>query len=159
MLPSTVLDMTKLTPLDAIDHHNLRLADGRTVVVESVRLEEHLVEVRTGEPLVSEPCLVVRLAYSKDGPVIVDPESLHLSGIQVGGYEHRLYTRAHKYVGLFWPVGRDQIAKLRSLGLISLARFRSEAEKRDHRVEIGTLPPPQIGGMIPKPSDVLIKRD
>jgi hypothetical protein len=154
---SSALDLTGFDTPDAVDGLAVPLPGARTVVVESVRFEEHLVERRPGEEPQSEPCLVVRLDYRKEGgPVVVDPESLRLGGIEVEGHEHRLYTRARKSAGLFWPVTREQYAKLRHkpVGLVSLSRFRAEAEKRDHAVELNAIPP-QVGTKLPKPPEAV----
>lgn len=90
------------------------------MIIESLGVEEHDVTVRLGEPLVRESCLVVRLAFPKNTPYLVDPE--RLAGLQIVGYEHRLYDRAGKYTGIFWPVNQPSFEKLSSLSLIALDR-------------------------------------
>ena len=125
LTPTTYVDLTNAGTLEAIDHQEQRLEDGKTVVIENVRFEDHGVEHRAGENLTTEHCLVVRLDYGKEGsPVLVDPESLRQDGIDVFGYEHRIYTRARKYTGLFWSVTREQTTKLKRLYLISVAQLR-----------------------------------
>jgi hypothetical protein len=155
--PAARLDLAPFTTPEAVNQHEIRLADGKSVIVESIRLEDHLVDHQPGEDPASEHCLVVRLDYRKEGsPVLIDPEGLRPDGIELGGYEHRLYTRAGKYAGLFWPVTRDQIKRLKSLSLISVAQFRTEAAKQQHTIEIDKLPRPQVGGKLPKPPVAII---
>ena len=92
---------------------------------------------RPGEPPEPKSCLVIRLAYPKDNPYFVDPGSL--SATVTTGYEHRYYSRARKYAGLFWPVNADQFNILRGKGkfrLVSLNRLQAEAEKLKQKVEI-----------------------
>ena len=84
--------------------------------IESIEVEDHLVEVWPGKPLENKSCLVVRIAYPANSPYIVDPKG---SKPEAAGYEHRLYARASKYTGLFWPVNLPQFEKLTKLNLIS----------------------------------------
>ena len=72
------------------------------------------------------------------------------------GYEHRIYSRARKYAGLFWPVTRDQINKLKSLNLISVARMQAEAGTRKEMLECTNLPRPAVGDKVPQPPDALL---
>ena len=85
----------------------VRLGEGKTVTIESIGLENHRVEVAPGEPTQLKPCLVVRLAFAGDSPCLVDPASL--IGLQIVGHEHRVYSRAGKYTGLFWPVNPSRV--------------------------------------------------
>ena len=41
-----------------------------------------------------------------DTPYFVDPRQLTGLENEIAGHEHRFYTRAGKYTGLFWPVGQ-----------------------------------------------------
>ena len=78
----------------------------KEAVIESIVLEDHRVEVSPGEPAQLKPCLVVRLAFPANFPCLVDPSSL--KGLQVIGHEHRIYSQAGKYTGLFWPVNQAE---------------------------------------------------
>src|SRR5262249_1595406 len=90
---------------------------GNKITIESLDIEQHPVEVQPGEPLQAESCLVVRLEFPKGSPYIVNPEPLkELLGTV--SYEHRLYTQARKYTGLFWPVNLPRLQRLKSLSLI-----------------------------------------
>jgi hypothetical protein len=115
-------------------------ADGPAAVrVEDFRLEDHYVEVNPGELPKSQPCLVIRLAYSKkDRPFFVDPASLNALNVPITGYEHRYYSRAGKYAGLFWPVNASMFDVLRGgkFGLVSLTKLRGDAEKHRQKLEI-----------------------
>jgi hypothetical protein len=108
--------------------------DGKTVRIESIEREDHLVEIWPGKPLETKSCLVVRLAFPANSPYIVDPKELE--GVEAAGYEHRVYARANKYTGLFWPVNQPQFEKLTKLSLISLGALRSDATSRKHTAEI-----------------------
>jgi hypothetical protein len=104
----------------------LRLDDDRSVTLESTRLEHHRVEVAPLETL-TKPCLVIRLAFPAGHRHLVDPASL--KGLKVVGYEHRFYTEAGKYTGLFWPVTPPEFQRLTGLGLVDLDRLLENAEK------------------------------
>jgi hypothetical protein len=125
------------------------VADGKTVTIESIRVEDHPVEIWPGKPLQSESCLVLRLAYPEGSPYVVDPR-LMIEGTEIAGHEHRLYSRANRYTGLFWPVNEDQRKQLSTLNLISIDAFRSEAtiEKNAKTFELSR---PRIEDQIPSP--------
>jgi hypothetical protein len=92
---------------------------------------------------------VIRLAY-KDGPCFVDPGSL--GAVQTTGYEHRYYSKARKYTGLFWPINADQFNVLRKgkFRVVSLNRLRDAAEKSGQKVEI-ELDRPRDDVKLPEP--------
>jgi hypothetical protein len=119
-----------------------------------VDIEDHLVEVQTDQPTQLQPCLVVRLEFPGGRPYIVDPG--RLSGLKIVGYEHRLYSRAGKYTGLFWPVTQDQLSKLGNVGLISLAASREQAEKEKRTAEVKLLAP-RDGDQLPVPPPAIVK--
>jgi hypothetical protein len=131
----------------------VRLGEGKTVIIESIGLEDHRVEVAPGEPTQSKPCLVVRLAFSGDYPCLVDPASL--SGLQIVGHEHRVYSQAGKYTGLFWPVNPPQFQRLAGLGLIALDEFRGQADKKNMlEIKLGQ---PTVESQIPAPPNVPLR--
>ena len=111
----------------------VRLGEGKTVTIESIGLENHRVEVAPGEPTQVKPCLVVRMAFTGNSPCLVDPASL--IGLQVVGHEHRVYSKAGKYTGLFWPVNPSEFQRLAGLDLVALDEFREQAGK-DNVLEI-----------------------
>jgi hypothetical protein len=126
------------------------------VKVESVEFEEHLVEVQPDQPTQVQPCLVIRLEFPKGRPYVVDPG--RLTGLDIVGYEHRLYSVANKYTGLFWPVTRAQLGSLRTISLISLGAFRDRAEKEGRTAVIK--PPPSRGGdQIPGPPPAIAREN
>jgi hypothetical protein len=88
------------------------------VRVEGVRQERRQVEVRPGKVVDGVDCLVVRLSYPPGG----QPFFVQLPG-EAGaiGHEHRFYTEAGKYTGIFWNVRKDQADALQRLDLISVA--------------------------------------
>ena len=111
--------------------------------MEGVAVESRRVEVAPGTYRDDRPCLVVRLRYeAEDRPFFVRPE-----GIDPAGTEHRFYTKARRYTGIFWPVTEDQMREtLRGLELVSLAEFKAQAARRGHAV---VLPVP----VAPDPAD------
>jgi hypothetical protein len=110
------------------------------VVLESVSIEEHLVEIKpgtAGEMGTRQllPCLVVRVSHPRGSPVWVQP-----AGLDVAGEEHRYYNSAGKYTAIFWLVTKDQAEKnLTGVELYSLRAFKSEAEKRKCAMELKNL--------------------
>jgi hypothetical protein len=125
--------------------------EGDTLTLESLDIEDHVVEVQPGAPVEQQSCLVIRLRFSKDSPYIVDPDGL--TGLDIAGHEHRLYTKASKYTGLFWPVSRGQLRQLESLNLISVARFKKQAKDLGNSVADMKLKAdkPDIGAKMPDP--------
>jgi hypothetical protein len=129
--------------------------DNQVVTVEDLRLENHLVEVQPGEPPQSRSCLVIRLRYPKDSPYLVDPEPI--KKVDIAGYEHRFYSQAGKYAGLFWPVNPDQLQKLKKFKLVSLNRVRGEAGKRKNIAEMIKLSRPRGDVKLPLPPQAILK--
>jgi hypothetical protein len=128
--------------------------DGESgVFIESIGIENHLIEVSPGAP---EPktCLVVRMAYPKDSPYVVDPDGF--KGLRVVGHEHRLYGQARKYTGLFWSINQDELEKLSSLSLISLNALREGASKQKNTVVV-KLSAPRLDDPIPDPTLPYVK--
>ena len=76
---------------------------------------------------------MIRLAYPVGSPYFVDPDPLK----ETTRYEHRYYSRAGKYAGLFWPVNESQFEILRKskFRLVSVNRLRERAQKRRQKVE------------------------
>jgi hypothetical protein len=113
--------------------------------VESVRTERRQVEVTPGRLVPDVDCLVVRLSYPIGGkPFFVQlPETT-----EVVGYEHRFYTGAGKYTGIFWNVRKDQANVLPHLDLISVAAVLDRSF-RVARLDLGepnlqNRPPPPV---------------
>jgi hypothetical protein len=120
------------------------------IVLESVRIEEHLVETGTrgDEQAPSRDlrtCLVVRLGHDPDHPVWVRPR-----GLTPDGSEHRYYNAAGKYTALFWTVNADQARQfLTHLEVIALDDFKQECERQRFMVELDGLRPPEPGSLPP----------
>ncbi len=119
---------------------------GSGVIIESITVETHPIEVLP-DPPIPKSCLVVRMAFPKGSPYIVDPE---VNGLHVVSYEHRLYSEAGKYTGLFWPVNTDELEKLSTLKLISLNELQNEAVKQKTNAEL-KLSQPRTDDQIPDP--------
>jgi hypothetical protein len=141
--PGDLRELPRAVPLD----------QGRTVTVESIGLEDHRVEVAPGEPTQIKRCLVVRLEFSGDRPCVVDPASF--LGLEITGHEHRVYSQAGRYTGLFWPVNEPQFQRIAGFSLIDLREFRSQAEKQ-HTLEI-KLGQPRVEDRVPAPPAVPLR--
>jgi hypothetical protein len=136
---------------------DVALPDNREVRVEDYRLEKnHYVEVKPGRPPEPRECLVIRLSYPKDSPYFIDPASL--AAIETTGYEHRFYTQARKYAGLFWPVNPSQLEDLRrsKLRLVSVSRLRSDADKAKQMIQV-KLERPLDDVRLPDPPEAIRK--
>jgi hypothetical protein len=119
------------------------------VRVESVTWMEDEVEVRPGAKGQAsqkrrQGCLVVRLSSS-------DPTKRFFAQLPddftMQGHEHRFYTEAGKYTGVFWNVSEAQANALNSLELISV----DEARQKAIEVKNLDLGEPSIGGDPPIP--------
>jgi hypothetical protein len=132
----------------------VRVDENQAVSIEDVRLEKHLVEVHPGEALQSRSCLVIRLAYPRESPYLIDPEPL--KKVDTAGHEHRFYSQAGRYTGLFWPVNQSQFETIKRFKLVSLNRLQKEAVKRKNRAEI-KLAKPRIDDKPPEPPQAIFK--
>jgi len=130
-----------------------RVEGHKSVTIESIGIENHPIDVWPDTPT-PESCLVVRLAFPKDSPYIVDPNGF--KGLKTVGYEHRLYNESRKYTGLFWPVNQDELEKLSSLSLISLNALQGEAAQEKNIAEI-KLSQPRPEDQIPDPRVPVVK--
>jgi hypothetical protein len=119
--------------------------EGNGVVVESVRVEDHPVETRTGIREI-KPCLVVRLSHAPGKPISVRP-----LGLVPAGSEHRFYSAAARTTALFWPVTHDEAgAMLTGLGLYSVEAFKANAERRGFSIEMKDLAAPTPDDLPPQ---------
>jgi hypothetical protein len=92
------------------------------VVIESLRVERRKVKTAPN-PEEKVSCLVVRLRYPKGQPFLV-----HVPGS--AGYEHRFYSEAGKYTGVFYDWTEERVEKdLPNLSLVSLEGFKAFCEK------------------------------
>jgi hypothetical protein len=125
---SAVVRLADFDSTEEIPAREVR-AEGSTVAIESVAVEEaRAVEVAPGDRRVRS-CLVVRLRHEPGKPFFVRP-----LGLRPEGAEHRFYEKANKYTGIFWNVTRDQASvALTGLGLVSLEDFKARAERRGYR--------------------------
>jgi hypothetical protein len=81
-----------------------------------------------------------------------DPGDAHFvrpRGFTPVGAEHRFFTKAGKYTGLFWEVTTDQAAVgLQELEVISVKEFKERAERRGfvgERAVAGSPDPRDLG--------------
>ena len=141
--PGDLGELPRVVPLD----------QGRTVTVESIGLEDHRVEVAPGAPTQIKSCLVVRLEFSGNRPCVVDPASFR--GLEITGHEHRVYSQAGKYTGLFWPVNQAQLQRIASFSLIELSEFRPRSEKQQTlEIKLGQ---PRVEDRVPAPPNVPLR--
>ncbi len=99
------------------------------LVLESVGVERRYVEEKPGQWTPDVDCLVVRLRYPPGKPYIVQlpDELMKTESGQQAGHEHRIYTEANKYTGIFYGVGAAQLQKLTRLKLISVEGVKLKA--------------------------------
>ena len=144
-LRSVPLQLGKHFRFDAPDETRPVIqVDGGDVVVESVRIEKHRVQVAAN---LSEEktCLVIRLTHPPGRPVWA-----RLPGIDAAGFEHRFYAEAGKYTGLFWTKTEDEVKNtVTVIDLIALERFKEACEVNKHRVELNRLAPPRPDSAAP----------
>jgi serine/threonine protein kinase len=96
----------------------------------SLNVEKHAVATHDGKKE-EVSCLVVRLSFPPGQPVMAQLPDFH------GGQEHRFYSTAGKYTGLFWEMTPQQAQqRVQSLNLISLTGFREAALASGHHVRM-----------------------
>jgi hypothetical protein len=118
------------------------------IVIESIQQERRDVEVRPGEPVKKDvDCLVVRLRYDvkeNKKPFFVElPEGV------ADGYEHRFYTEAGKYTGVFWNVSKEKADKLEFIKIYSV----EGAHRTGHHLDPLPLGAPNTEARPQKPGD------
>ncbi len=116
------------------------------VTVEGVDVEEHLVEVSTGQ---REPryCLVVRVRHEPRQTIVMS-----VAGISTAASESRMYRDIGRTTALFWPVTRDEAAQsLTRLKFYSVDEFKARAEQRGFFLKMDALPSPAASDSRPLP--------
>jgi hypothetical protein len=132
-------------PLDL--HNRAVLVAGAAVVIDSVTLEEHEIEIAPGDRQ-KRTCLVVRLTHLVDAPVFV-----RTLGIAPSVREVRVYTGANKTTSLFWGPGlseADVKAKVKGFAFVPLADALRAAEKAGRHLTL-TAPAPTDTSTRPDP--------
>ncbi len=121
--------------------------EGDPVTIESVEFEDRLIETSPGErkPV---PCLVVRIRHAPKKPVFVqiDPSPVDRGG----GYEHRFYTEADKYTGVFWPISKGEAEDIRSLRILAVDDLKKT--KGTIQIDLDLRPPDSVRR--PEPFDL-----
>lgn len=97
----------------------------RSVIFESIELEERQLPRAHGEAAARMTCLVVRASHPPGFPIQVQP-----SGLEAREYteQHRFYRQANKYVGIFGPFDKADLEQL-ELEVFSIERFKSKANR------------------------------
>ncbi len=144
--PADTLDGVKQVPVSLpIDADREIDLPGGTVVLRGVSVEDHEVEIAPGERKLM-PCLVVRISHPKGKPVWVHPR-----GVNAAGWEHRFYTSADAYTGLFWTKSADEaFTSFNRLDLIRLDTFKRTCEDEGGYIEL-PLDAPRSGSTAPPP--------
>jgi hypothetical protein len=105
---------------DAVGGEELSVGDIAVTVERVKNKESRWVTVGPGERK-ERSCLVVQLKYAPGAPrVWVQP-----LGATYEGEEHHFYTKAGRYIAIFWSA--EDPAEPARLNLISLSRFKSRA--------------------------------
>ncbi|MFO0947237.1 MAG: hypothetical protein U1D30_15050 [Planctomycetota bacterium] len=115
--------------------------DGNAIVVENVRVENHLVETKSGQPR-PQSCLVVRVSNGPNAPSPPPRVSVRIGGISVVGREDRYYAASGTYTLLLWPVTADEAEAITDLRVYSLADFKNNAERRGFATEMSGMGTP-----------------
>jgi hypothetical protein len=93
-----------------------------SVRLTSINIEKHTVGTHDGG-VQKVSCLVLHMTFPPGKPVMAQPPSEFSVG-----QEHRFYSEAGKYTGIFWEMTPRQAQHLvQSINLLSLVRFREAA--------------------------------
>lgn len=129
------------------------MVDGTNVTLDSVRLEQHVVQTGPNQRT-RQPCLVVRLRSARradisatGSPSSAEASEAPLARARVGGIsylaqEERFYRSEAAYALLVWPVGADEAAGITELDLLSLSDFKKNAERRGFVAELAEVGAP-----------------
>jgi hypothetical protein len=119
-----------------------------------VRVERRHVRTEKGQAPEERCCLVVRVDHPPGNPFMARLEGLP----EPAGVEHRFYSRADRYVGVFWFAERDteermqdRLGELAGLQLLSVAGLKQEAAVRGHLAEFTGLSVPATVPPRPQP--------
>lgn len=121
--------------------------DGDSITLESVDIEDHLVETHPGQREM-KTCLVIRARFAECKPIWAQ-----VQGLTLDGEEHRFYMQPAKYTGIFWPVHRETVNKaLARISVLSLSAFKKQAETRKYTAVLKDLAAPATDdGRPPQP--------
>lgn len=134
----------QVLPLMAEKNRAVVVQNEKNVVVESVTIEKHYVEVRRGV-VELRSCLVVRMRHELNRPIITRMEFAEQEGA-----EHRLYARAGKYTGLYWFADEKAALETARLRIISIPAFKEEAERRGYVLQVRDLNAPDATDYRPR---------
>ncbi len=122
--------------------------NGAAITLDSITLEEHDVEVASGERQ-KRTCLVVRLTHPNSNPIFARPQS----ATPPTGREVRLYRGANKLTCLYWWDGLNGAnvkTKLTGLEFVVLNEALRAAEKDGRHLTL-TAPAPTDTSARPEP--------
>ena len=128
---------------------DIRRRDGRRGRTRHDRDREH----HDRGPARSRAARRARLLPGRPGqPCAADkPIWLRPGGISSRHAQHRFYSHAGRYTGVFWPLNEDQVrTNIDAIEVVSVEAFRKRARQRGDFIEIG-----EDGnvGLIPDPAD------
>ena len=84
------------------------------------------------------------MSHAPDKPIWV-----RLEGISPDNAQHRFYSHAGRYTGVFWPLNEDQVREgLDAIEVVSVEAFRKLARSVGTIIEIGE---DGRGGLVPDP--------
>jgi hypothetical protein len=116
------------SPSGSAYHAYQQRVNGRMVDLIDVRIEDRPVANALGETR-TDHCLVVRIAHSKDNPVIARVDDGKLGAADLG-CEHHFYGQGdkHRYTGVFWfgkAHSRQEVAaQISHLRLVPVAALK-----------------------------------
>jgi hypothetical protein len=140
-----------------IQNRNLSI-DGNEVLINSVRIEDHVVETAPGKRE-KMSCMVLRfttaLAADPNGPAMPVILRAQIGGISVAGWEERYFISSQAQALLLWPVGEDEAQGLTELSIFSLESFKKTAARRGFQTTLNNFGAPTPGDVRPqKPVDL-----
>jgi hypothetical protein len=121
------------------------------------RVEPRKMTVQVGGRREERECLVVQLRYPANQRVLVRLKQLRnpaTGAVQpILGHEHRFYTEAGKYTGVFWPVTEAQAKGWEyTLELVSIEEFKEKAQAGNSHVTLDKLTEPLHNNKRPDPA-------
>lgn len=123
------------------DYRNLAELEGRSWEIDAQSVTVNRIAIETRQlpdeqgRLVEQSCLLIELA----GDALC---KIRLRGAAAAGERHQFFRQAGRYVGMFWPLTREQVsASVPGLELVSIDQLKRHAEQQGDFVRFEDLPP------------------